>query len=85
MKAKDKNYLKSMVRTLVPVVAGLIISGLARIGIEVSEPALITVIDGLVIGGYYALARWLEGRWTGFGWLLGLPSQPEYHVAQKPE
>jgi hypothetical protein len=68
----------SLIRTIVPVIVGLVLAGLIKLGIEVDETALATVFDGLLIGLYYALARWLESKWPSLGWLLGAPKQPTY-------
>lgn len=73
-----EDLLKSVVRTFVPVVVGLILSALATAGIEVDEAALAQVIDAVFVGGYYAIVRALETKYEAFGWLLGLPSQPHY-------
>jgi hypothetical protein len=77
------DQLKSIVRTFVPVVVGLILSGLATIGVEVPEGALTTVVDALFVGGYYALVRVLEEKNPSFGWLLGLPTPPNYERTTK--
>jgi hypothetical protein len=76
------DLLRSIVRTFVPVVVGLILSALAQAGIDVDEGALTTVIDSVFIGGYYALVRVLESQSEAFGWFLGLPSAPSYDAHQ---
>ena len=68
----------SLIRTIVPVIVGLALAGLLKLGIDVDETALATVVDGVIIGAYYALARWLESKWPNLGWLLGAPKQPTY-------
>jgi len=73
--------LKSVVRTFVPAVVGLILSGLAMAGVEVDpefRTQLTVLVDGLFIGAYYSLIRWLESKYPRFGWFLGLPSPPTY-------
>lgn len=35
-------------------------------------------VTGLFIAGYYTVARLLESKWKGFGWMLGLTRQPKY-------
>ena len=74
------DMLKSIIRTFVPVVVGLIISWFAQLGIEVPTAALAGVIDAIFVGGYYAIIRVLESKSPQFGWLLGLPSPPSYTV-----
>lgn len=73
-----RDLLVSVVRTIVPVVVGLIISTLATAGIEIDENSLRVVVDGLFVGGYYALVRVLEKQHPAIGWLLGLPAAPSY-------
>ena len=73
-----EDLLKSVVRTLVPVVVGLVISGLATAGIELDEALLYPVIDTIFVGGYYTVIRFLETKEEKFGWFLGLPSPPQY-------
>lgn len=77
-----EDTLKSVVRTLVPVVVGLIISGLATAGIELDEASLYPVIDTIFVGGYYTVVRLLESKDTRFGWLLGLPVPPHYTASR---
>ena len=70
--------LASLIRTVVPVVVGLILSGLAQLGIEIDPGPLTQTIDAVFIGGYYVLIRWAESRFDWVGWFLGLPSPPDY-------
>lgn len=72
------DLFRSVVRTFVPVVVGLIMAGLAKAGIEMDSTALTTVIDALFVGGYYVVIRLLERRFPAVGWLLGLPVTPTY-------
>lgn len=74
------DMLKSIIRTFVPVVVGLILSGLAQLGIEIEAAALAGIVDAIFIGGYYAIVRFLESKSANLGWLLGLPSPPNYEV-----
>lgn len=68
----------AVIRTVIPAVAGLIIAGLANIGIDVDQTALVAVLNGVVIGLYYIVVRWLEKRIPWMGWLLGYPKPPTY-------
>lgn len=68
----------SIIRTVVPVIVGTGISWLARQGIDVDGAAVAQAVTVVVIGGYYALARWAEGRWAKAGWLLGVAKAPTY-------
>jgi hypothetical protein len=71
----------SIVRTVVPIVAGAIITFFASKGITFDEQftaSLYTVLQGLFTGLYYIVVRLLETRFPRFGWLLGSPKKPEY-------
>ena len=75
------DLLKSVIRTFVPVVVGLVIAGFTMAGVDVDDElrgSLLILIDGLFIGLYYTLVRWLEGKFPAFGWFLGLPTAPSY-------
>jgi hypothetical protein len=72
------DYLVSLVRTFVPVVVGYLLSVLTGLGIDVDPTAAETIISGLFIGGYYALARALEKAQPWFGVLLGWKATPTY-------
>lgn len=76
----NSDLLKSLIRTVVPVVVGLIVSGFAQLGIEVPTAALSGLIDAVFVGAYYALIRVLETKSPSIGWFLGLPAAPEYKV-----
>lgn len=60
----------ALVRTLIPYVVGVLVGGgvaaAARYGVVVPQEALhevvYPVVSGLVAGGYYAAARFLETR-----------------------
>ena len=81
MSEKSMNdLLKSMIRTFVPVVVGLILSALAQIGVKVDPGTIAGAVDAIFIGGYYAIVRFLESKSPKLGWLLGLPSEPHYEV-----
>lgn len=68
----------SLVRTIVPIITGLILSGLLKVGIEV-EPGVISVaVDAVVTGGWYAIIRTLEQKFPNVGLLLGSRATPHY-------
>ncbi|WP_353707595.1 hypothetical protein ABRQ22_17190 [Cellulosimicrobium sp. ES-005] len=75
------DFVLSLVRTVVPIGVGALISWLALRGVEVEESAQNALISGataLIIAAYYAAARALETRWPWFGYLLGTRSEPTY-------
>lgn len=72
-----RDYLASLVRTLVPLAAGLLIAAAAKVGLDLSAVAE-PLVDALCVGGYYALVRLAESRWPAVGVLLGWKAQPTY-------
>lgn len=74
--------LDSVIRTVVPVVVGILLGWAARVGLDLPEGAVAEVVTVVVTGAYYWAARALERRWPVAGrWLLGagLPvGQPRY-------
>jgi hypothetical protein len=73
-----RDLLLSVVRTTVPAVVALILAGLTKVGIDIDGALLSGLVDGLLVGGYYAAARFLESKWSWFGVLLGWKAQPTY-------
>ena len=68
---------KSYVRTVVPVVVGLIITLALKAGVNLHGYA--PEITAAVTALYYGLARLLEAKLSpAFGWLLGYASPPKY-------
>lgn len=72
----------SLVRTVVPIVAGFIITLLVNLGIELDESgavALNAFLTSLFTALYYLVARFMETKvGAQWGWLLGLPKGPTY-------
>lgn len=78
----------SVMRTLVPIVAGAVITVLAHIGVDFGSEATTTVATAVITGAYYTLFRLLERvAPTGgtaekiFGLLLGFARPPVYPVS----
>jgi hypothetical protein len=71
-------------RTMVPIIAGTLITFGAKFGINLDNPALVIILTGIVTGAYVSLARWVEKMWPGsfvakFLMSFGLASkQPAY-------
>lgn len=76
----------SLIRTWVPVLVGSVVAWVTRkLGWVTPDTAqLATAFTAIVIGAYYALARFLEKRWPAFGWLLGVPKEPAYEGTPGP-
>lgn len=79
------NIKTSVVRTVTPVVAGIILSVAVRAGLDrYVTPALAEDIGGdivtvVVTSVYYWVVRVLEtARSSRWGWLLGSPAQVTY-------
>lgn len=73
-------FAASLIRTIVPIIVGAVLSWLALVGLDV-DPAgsagLSTFLTALLTGGYYALVRLVETRVPQVGWLLGLAKSPD--------
>lgn len=80
------NFLVSLIRTWVPIGVGSLISLLVvNYGIVVDESVtaqLAAGLTGIIIAGYYLLARLLERKFPQLGVLLGSTKEPVY---VKPE
>lgn len=73
----------SIVRTVVPLVVGVVVAWLARHNVDGSAYAdfLSAVVAAVVTTVYYAVVRVLETYVKPrFGWLLGLAKPPTYGV-----
>lgn len=72
--ALPAGYTPSLIRTWVPVLVGSLITwALTHWNIVLPPDAsstLVTIVAGLVIAGYYALARALERKWPRVGAVL---------------
>ena len=82
-----KDFVLSLVRTYVPIVVGAALAWLATKGIEVDSAAasgLVLGLSGLIMAGYYALARLIEQKAPVVGGLmLGAPNKaPKYATKQ---
>lgn len=76
----------SIVRTLTPLVVGLLVALAARwVGVELPEEALTEVVTVFVAGAYYTVVRLLEEHVSPlFGRVLlglGLRGRPKYDQA----
>jgi hypothetical protein len=82
-----KTLWDSIVRTIVPIAVGAVVSFFIAQGIELDpefEGALFLVLTGAFQGLYYIAVRLFETYVSPkFGWLLGLAKAPEY--TSKPE
>lgn len=84
----------SFMRTVVPLVAGLLLSWLARAGLDVFSSAQVTMwVTAGLAAGYYGVFRLLEAWSARIGWtwlrrvagfLLGWARPPQYPAQPSP-
>ena len=73
--------IASIQRTVVPLIVGWVVTGLAALGIDTPDSArtwLAGAIGGVIAAGYYVAARWAERKWPKLSLLLGSTKQPSY-------
>lgn len=69
----------SIVRTVVPLIVGALISWAAKAGLELDDGAIASALTVIVTTVYYAVVRVLEARIApAWGWLLGVAKVPTY-------
>lgn len=76
-----KNYITSVIRTVVPLIVGAVASWFATKGITLDEQILLHMRIGLELlftTAYYGIVRLLEHWHPNFGWLLGVAKRPIY-------
>lgn len=73
-----KDYVASLVRTVVPLLIGMVLAKVSIDQFGVDSDTLKTVVTTVAIGGYYAGVRALEARWPKLGVLLGWAVTPTY-------
>lgn len=77
-------FVASLIRTIVPVVAGAVISWLAMVNLNIDtegQTALASLLTALLTGGYYIVVRLIETKVPQVGWLLGLAKTPDSYTA----
>jgi hypothetical protein len=75
----------SIVRTLVPVVVGVLLGQAARLGLDLPEGAVTEVVTVVITTAYYAASRVIEKRWPGAGRVLlslGLTGKEPVYVKE---
>jgi len=80
------SYVTSLIRTVVPILVGLVLSFPATTwvmqSLGVTEPqtgqAIAAALTFALSFLYYAIVRVAEGRWPQLGVLLGVPKAPVY-------
>ncbi len=75
----------SVIRTCVPLAAGVAITQLADLGLHLDNATVTAIVTALFTAGYYVAARALEHyRSAKWGWLLGVPRAPVYPPPAPP-
>ena len=75
----------SMIRTVVPIVVGLIVALAAKAGFNVTSASITPVVASGAAAVYYVAVRMLELRWPRLGLLLGSATQPVYVPSSAPK
>jgi len=73
-------FVASLIRTIVPLTAGAIISWLALVNLELDvegQSALTALLTSALTGAYYIVVRLIETKVPQVGWLLGLAKTPD--------
>ena len=82
-----QNLYASLMRTLVPIVAGLVLSWAARLGLDLDDATTTAYVTAGLTAAYYALFRLLEELAERMAWgplqilagvLLGWARPPQY-------
>jgi len=75
------NYFTSLIRTVVPIVVGALVTWLVTLGVQIdaeTQTGLIVGLTGLLTAVYYTVVRLLEKKWPKLGILLGKATTPDY-------
>jgi hypothetical protein len=62
--------LDSILRTVVPVVVGVLLGWATKVGLDFPSGAVFEVVTVVLTAAYYALSRWVETTWLGVGKVL---------------
>lgn len=79
--------IDSILRTVVPVIVGVLLGYAAKIGLDLPEGAVTEIVTAVAIAGYYALARLVEQVWPALGRVLlsaGLSGRTPTYKPEKP-
>ena len=72
------DLLRSVIRTGVPALVGVVVGWLARRGLNVEDEIVNQSVTWLSGVAYYGVARLAENAGPKWGWLLGAPGAPTY-------
>jgi hypothetical protein len=75
---KNNDLLTSIIRTGVPLIVGVVVTTLAKIGLDIDASLLTPLFTAIVSGAYYAVVRAIEEKKPKAGKLLGRARPPKY-------
>ncbi|MCC3277544.1 hypothetical protein LJ753_16895 [Arthrobacter sp. zg-Y20] len=81
-------FVASLIRTIVPVVAGAVISWLALVNLDIDaegQASLSALLTAALTGAYYIVVRLIETKIPQVGWLLGLAKTPDSYSQDTPK
>ena len=60
----------SIIRTVVPLVVALVLGQAARIGLDLDEGAVTSIVTAVLGFAYYSVSRWVEVHYPAVGRVL---------------
>lgn len=75
------NFVRSLIRTYVPLIVGMVAAFFTARGVELSadtQAGLVVGLTGLFSATYYLLVRLVAQKWPALEVLLGSSAQPVY-------
>jgi hypothetical protein len=79
------SLLPSLIRTVVPLLVGILITWAAKAGLNLAEGDVTALLTALITAVYYATVRLIEQKFPAAGWLLGYPAAPTYGKPATPD
>lgn len=74
----------AFIRTISGIIAGAIITLVARYGFDIDQASLIVVLNGIFQSLYYIAVRYIGSHYPNAEWLLGSPATPTYDQPSTP-
>lgn len=59
--------LASILRTVVPVIVGVLLGWAAKVGLDLPSGAVFEIVTVVLTAAYYAIGRWVEQTWPQVG------------------
>jgi hypothetical protein len=64
------NVLASILRTVVPIIVGILLGWAAKVGLNLPGGAVTDIVTVVLTAAYYALGRFVEQTWPNVGRFL---------------